>query len=354
MLAEEYDAFEHLCDAVFSDDEDGLMFFWKSHFDASGKEPLLVVAGYLAQRPDWKSFNKAWKEPLTSRGHTDIFHATDFEAGLGDFTAEKGWTVERRNSVRVRLVEALEQSSLRLGVACSVVVSDYDEMMTGWRREHHGDAYNYCVNGCIKVFGVWLQAHRCSDPIATIVESGDEGSGEAQETFRKLHANPNTKNFFRLGSLAFLHKSQAVGLQAADMLAHYVWDYETGTQPLVEPYSRILRDKRLILERYDKAAFKKLFERDDKGLQIQYPEGLWTFDPPRSVDIEVSADFSFANEVLEDLESLVETQRMRFIRWLKTLRASKSCFAWKRRMSLQLGHIISALDSSQRILRLKA
>src|SRR5439155_22463924 len=123
-----YDAFEHLCDVVFPDNEDGLMFYWKAFFDGSGKHsPLLVVAGYLSERPQWKEFNKAWKIPLTKDGKTDIFHATDCESGYGDFTLEKGWTQPRKTEARIALVNAIDDANIKAATVCAVVVADYEE-----------------------------------------------------------------------------------------------------------------------------------------------------------------------------------------------------------------------------------
>lgn len=103
-----YDGFDALCEILFPDDENGLMFFYKAHYDASGGDPLLVVAGYVADRLKWKAFRKAWTPLLTNPdGSVSIFHATDFESGLGAFTEAKGWPKERRNEVRVQLVDAL-------------------------------------------------------------------------------------------------------------------------------------------------------------------------------------------------------------------------------------------------------
>jgi hypothetical protein len=107
----EYDAFEALCEILFPDGENGLMFFWKAHYDASGgsgNDPLLVVAGYVADRYKWKAFRQAWMPLLTNPdGSVSIFHATDFESGTRAFTEAKGWPKDRRDKVRVQLVDAL-------------------------------------------------------------------------------------------------------------------------------------------------------------------------------------------------------------------------------------------------------
>src|SRR5438876_8804687 len=108
-----YDAFEALCEILFPDGENGLMFFWKAHYDASYGDPFLVVAGYVADRLKWKAFRQAWTPLLTNPdGSVSIFHATDFESGSRAFSAANGWPKDRRDKVRAELVDALMDAQL--------------------------------------------------------------------------------------------------------------------------------------------------------------------------------------------------------------------------------------------------
>ena len=306
----EYDAFEALCDAVFPNDEDGLMFFWKAHFDASGKHsPLLVVAGYLSERPQWKEFNKAWKKPLTKDGKTDIFHATDFEAGYGDFTFEKGWDDQRRAQARTDLVDAIDNVGIKAAAVCSVDVADYEECTKGWRRDRYGNVYQFAVAQVTRAFGIWSQQTKQLEPISFIVEDGEGGEGNIQDAFLQLSRNKNFRQWFRLGALAFLPKSEAVGLQAADMLANYYWRYLSWKLPEIEPYSRIIesRNRPLLFMHYTKKEFDELHAKQRVGGELQYPEFTVNWKEPEKVQVDVEADFSEAERLLSDLEVLSES-----------------------------------------------
>lgn len=305
-----YDAFEHLCDVLFQDDEDGLMFYWKAYFDGSGKHsPLLVVAGYLAKLPQWKAFNKTWRAPLTQGGKTDVFHATDFEGGYGDFTEEKGWTESRKSNARTALVNAIENAPLTAAAVCSVIVRDYEETTKGWRRERMGSVYEFCVNSVTKAFGIYSQQIKQRDPIAFIVEDGEGAEAKIQDAFYSLRKNTQIRDWLRMGSLTFLRKDQALGLQAADMLANYYWRYLNGTLPDTEPYNRVIRSRtcQLIVMHYDKNEFEKMHAAEIDGAQVKYPEFTLSYKQPTKVPVQVRADFTEAEKVLDDLEILVET-----------------------------------------------
>jgi hypothetical protein len=309
--ASEYDAFEALCEILFPDGENGLMFFWKAHFDGSGKKesPLLIVAGYLSTRPKWKAFRRAWNEALTNPdGSIEIFHATDFEAGRGAFTAEKGWTQERRDSVRVELVDALLGADLDVGVVCSVSPKDYEEMITGWRFERCGTMYEYCAKGCLISAARWCQENKVDQPIAYIVENGDEDQGRVQDAFTSTFRVEKNREFFRLGTLTFATKDQVMQLQAADMLAFYMRMWILGgKKPLPEPYSRLLTTNKIMWEHYSRVEFEKLFPEDFTGHRIQWPEGTIGFKAGENVDVEMTGDFSEVDNLLSELAAHVET-----------------------------------------------
>lgn len=307
----EYDAFEALCEILFPDGENGLMFFWKSHYDASGGDPWLVVAGYLADRHKWKAFRQAWTPLLTNPdGSVSIFHATDFESGSKAFTEEKGWPKARRDKVRVQLVDALVAAQLDTPVICSVNVKEYDELIQGWRRERMGNAYEFCVNAVLTLQAAWCQRAGNKQPIENIVEAGDEGQGKVQAAFMSKYSNLTLREFFRMGALVFHTKEQVMQLQAADMLAHYFWEWRSrGKQPLGEPYNRVIGENwTRCWEDYDGAKLRRISEQEEReGLRAVFPEGEITFRPGERLDIDVQGDFSAVEELLGTLERSVET-----------------------------------------------
>ena len=290
--------------------KNGLMFFWKAYYDASYGEPLLVVAGYVATRHKWKVLRQAWTPILTNPdGSVSIFHATDFESGLGQFTEEKGWPKARRDKVCVQLVDALIDTQLDMPVILSVNVKEYDQAMQGWRREKHGSAYEFAVNGCLTLQAAWCQRAGIDQPIETIVEAGDVGQGKVQEAFLDRFKNEQLRKFFRMGALVFETKERVMQLQAADMLAHYFWDWKSGTQAKVEPYSRIIGENwNRCWEHYDGAKLQRLNEKEEReGTVAVWPEGKIAFRPGERLRINVEGDFSDVEELLRTLERSMET-----------------------------------------------
>ena len=306
----EYDAFEALCDAAFPDDEDGVMLFWKSYMDGSGRHSdLLVVAGYLSARPNWKAFNQAWRPLLTTDGQFAPFHAADFESGHGDFTVEKGWSEERRNEVRIQLIDGLLGANLHKGFACCVRISDYDETTPRHMREQLGlgSAYEFAVHACMGVAARWAQDNDINEPIQYVVEHGEGKEGKFQEAFNNAFAIPAARQFFRLGKLIFDTKQGAIGLQAADMLANYMWAWQSGSRPSVEPFTRITHAPNLRWELFDRENLQKQIEIDRKGRTTVTPEGTLYRKTPEPIDVVVNADFSDAEAMLTELESLADT-----------------------------------------------
>jgi hypothetical protein len=304
----DYDAFEALCDLLFPEGEDGQMFFWKARFDASGKHSdLLVVAGYLANQHKWKAFNQAWKKPLTRNGRTDIFHATDFESGQRAFTEENGWPESRINEARVQLIDALLGARLDFAVACCVKIKDYEESAPKHHRDIGlGSAYQFAVSACMTESAKWCQFHDQADPVSYVVEHGEGKEGALQNAFQRAFAVETTRKFFRLGALAFDTKEGAVGLQAADMLANYMWAWKSGSRSPIEPYTRITHAPNLVWEYFDKAAIGKQKQIDLVGRSVATPELSFSIKPPTIVDVEVSADFSEAESLVGDIEALAK------------------------------------------------
>jgi hypothetical protein len=242
-------------------------------------------------------------------GSVSIFHATDFESGLREFTDEKGWPKERRNKVRVQLVNALVGARLDTPVIISVNVKEYDEAMQGWRRERHGSAYQFAVSGCLTLQAAWCQRHGIDQPIETIVEAGDQGQGNVRAAFLSQFENEHLRKFFRMGALVFETKERVMQLQAADMLAHYFWDWKSGKQPKIEPYSRIIGENwNRCWEHYDGAKLQRISEQEEReGTRAVWPEGEITFRPGERIGVKVEGDFSGVDELLGTLERSMET-----------------------------------------------
>jgi len=305
-MEEKYDAFEHLCSVVFPyDAKERLMSFWNAYFDESGKDsPVLVVAGYLATEPTWRKFIKKWVKPLTRDGATVISHATDLEAGRGQFTKEKGWSDDRRAIVREKLISVLE-GNLRLGIYTSLVVDDYERMITGARREHFGTPYDFCVKNCLRHISMLCQEMHQLEPVAYIVELGGGKQRRLQEAFNREFNHEPTRKLFRLGSLTFETKERAVPLQSADMLAYYTWNTVNGIH-YGPPVNRIVNTIHSYCH-YGAEEFEKLHQREEKEFSVRYPEGVMTFRPPKKFSVKIKAEADQLSPMFDELDSLIET-----------------------------------------------
>jgi hypothetical protein len=90
------------------------------------------------------------------------------------------------------------------------------------------------------------------------------------------------------------------------MLANYIWNERTGNRPNIEPYSRITHAPNVFSDYFDKARLERETELDLAGRSENTPEGPVGYKIPDPIDIEVRADFSEAEKVVSELETLAE------------------------------------------------
>jgi hypothetical protein len=317
---EPYNAFEHLCSVAFPHDAtERVMAFFNAYFDESGTHSpdLITLAGYVATDKQWGEFKREWEEALEKedvrmKDGVRIFHMSEFENPYGDFTEEKGWTEQRKIDFQSKLIGIINRRA-NVGIFTSVDLKAYEECMTGWRREHFGTPYAFCVKNCLAQVSLWAQHYNRKEPIAYVIEHGAGYNHEINEAFRKAFADEMKRELLRLGSLSFETKGRAVQLQAADMLAYEVWKDESNFH-LNPPETRRARRKsfkkmlELAMSRtfYGKEDFEAIHAREEGQWKIEYPEGVLTFRKPEINAVRISADSSELEELLDELSRFME------------------------------------------------
>jgi hypothetical protein len=199
-----------------------LMVMLACYFDAStgpGSDAL-SVAGYVAPVDQWGRFQREWKEWLDEFGVIH-FHMTDWESKWGEF---RGWTDDKKHRLFQKLVGTL-RLRFHLGVSAAVIVSDYHAVrpLITSPEDREMSAYTFCAIQCFHRIEVWADKHRYHDPIAYILEGGDNHDGEIYALESLIRKSEARKRRFRYGSLTFADKRQLNPLQAADILAYETW-----------------------------------------------------------------------------------------------------------------------------------
>ncbi len=153
--------------------------------DLSG---TVTVAGFVAEKPRWQSFEERWPRTLRNEG-LNAFSGRDFVRAAGAFV--NGWTgnVTRRS----RLVAALGRivdRHVTLGVSCSLKLADYETALrTGRDRNHQHvqpSAASLCAGVAMARVLQWTARHR---PQAVTLFAFEEGDVESRDVRRVAAAD---------------------------------------------------------------------------------------------------------------------------------------------------------------------
>lgn len=201
-----------------------------AYFDESYSHPptprVYTVAGYVSTVDEWRKFQKEWRRELGIAGVVDFFHMTQFEARVKDaegnlhgISGYKDWDTEKRVKVLKRLHRTIHRRVL-IGVAASVVVDDYDELITHDLRPGFGDPHEFAVVACLKHIRQWGKENGYSEPINYVFESGSDRQNVVDRTFHHAYLDEEKRREYRIGSWIFANKRDSNPLQAADILAY--------------------------------------------------------------------------------------------------------------------------------------
>lgn len=205
-----YDAFEHLCRALFWEPND-LMFVHTAYFDDSGKKEtdILLVGGYIATIREWETFTADWKLAL-ARKHIHEFKRADFQARrIGD------WTSRKRDDFLSDLAQIIHDYTKH---AFAYAIS-----MPDWRRanekyqmaEKNYYPYPLCARTCIKGVRDWCDENGYDR--AEVQYAFDAGSEHAGHLIELLKRDKDP--LLRTLTPAPVNSERIRPVQAADYLA---------------------------------------------------------------------------------------------------------------------------------------
>ena len=198
--------------------------------DVSGsKDKTFVVAGaYLAGRPRWREFRRAWRAIL-KEANVEAFHATDFNLCQGEFVSWKG-DAERQAAFSKRFTGCASRRTA-LGVGFGLPRVAYNEVLEETLRGfHRPDARvspeAYAIMNCLSHVDRVATERGLNERLAVILENGG-GSGDAVAILNMLKetGEPWTDRYV---SFTTMPKSEHA-LQAADLLAYECWKHVTRT-----------------------------------------------------------------------------------------------------------------------------
>lgn len=189
--------------------------------DDSGKSdqsPVLVLAGYLASKERWQSFDAKWKAILTNHGMIN-FHAVDAWR-LSYSSRIKSSLV--RGSVFVQLINCITQH-VEHAFAISIPFESHEHWFASKQLPEHTSLriYNMAFYGLLTQIHQHMFKRRFDQGLEiTFDEQGGESTARVlggMEEFTRLAAGGFPG--LNVATPRFMSDDDCPGLQAADMLA---------------------------------------------------------------------------------------------------------------------------------------
>jgi hypothetical protein len=213
------------------------VYFDESGTHATNDEPLLIMAGYVAEEDKWATFNDRWGRILAEY-KTDRFHMKD----LRNLRHKRlrHLSRENRRELLSHLIDLTAETAL-LGSLAYLRPSDYEHVTDRKFRSRYGSAYGTLVTlSLLRLDALLLNQIREPDTVRVFVEEGHNNAEDALRLLRywqedtapaptefegePVHivaADPNRTSRLRIGEFRLGSKTGMYPLHAADMLAYF-------------------------------------------------------------------------------------------------------------------------------------
>jgi hypothetical protein len=226
----------------------------RAYCDASNTHDgtnILSLAGFLAPLGAWDSFRYGWRNALAGTG-VEVFHMTDYVAAQSP--PYRDWTERRRAAILSDLVEATT-SRISVSIACTLDRGEYSNLRDAGRFPEVTE-YGLCASAIIGRVAGFLREEGSPEDVAYVFEAGSD-SAQYVHIINNFMARSHYAEMFAVNSVHAEKKKIAVGLQAADILAHTIARYIRIDQIPPEPL-RSLVDKTIVI--YEHLGRKELEE----------------------------------------------------------------------------------------------
>lgn len=193
-----------------------------AYFDESGTDDqatVLCVAGYIFLEENVGPFEAEWNVMLEKYG-LPYFHAVDCMHGTGVFNY---LSLEERTAAQTEAIEIIKKYGAK-GIALSIDKAVFPEI--GKDQRLWSTPYTFLCGQVL--FGVrnWANAVDFRGAVQYIYEAGAEGQSKALEETTDALIKGEYVSVFRFGSHGHATKTEAVALQAADLLAWHWYTYQ--------------------------------------------------------------------------------------------------------------------------------
>jgi hypothetical protein len=240
VISPEVEFWDFLVTMLLADGAGGL-FLQVAFFDESEQERILCVAGFLIDARQSKRLLKEWNreihEPFKSLTGEE-FHMKRLQY----LRLKHGF--KEINKYEHKAIGLLK-SRMHYATGALFNLDEAEACMTREWRERFGTIYAACCQIAMRMCGEWADKYNYQDRIAYIFESGHRDAKNADRVVKALGNRPQTRDYCRYQTHAFVDKDTNILLQAADLWAWHVTkcylENEKG-MPFREAIQRLVND----------------------------------------------------------------------------------------------------------------
>lgn len=234
-------AFDALA-AVLLPHDGGVVAITNLYFDESGTHDgsrVMSVAGYWFERTQSERFSRDWAKDLKRLGLSHA-HMTDCAHGHQEY--EKLSKPDRLKS-ELLLIEHIKRRS-RFGFGVTVRPDRYEAVLGGMPGAP--SCYALCLMICVNKVADYARSQGYDGKLAYFFEAGHKRSSEAHKFMEHIPSlGLNAMQAQQYSGHAFVPKTQALPLQAADMFAwqlrHHLDRNLDGEFPMRKDFVALLR-----------------------------------------------------------------------------------------------------------------
>jgi hypothetical protein len=190
---------------------------WTVYLDESGTHdsPILVMGGAAAMADQWHDFNKKW-EAILEREHLPYIHYVDM---VGRRKLYRKYSTPQVKNIGTELAN-IALSTIPLTVSAILRLDDYHSIynVESTRRLNRNSPLGILFRATASFLPSFIVDTGLDDrPVIDFVyEAGATNAGDIRQLYRLLKTETPPEWGERLGTLTFVEKGRARGLEMAD------------------------------------------------------------------------------------------------------------------------------------------
>jgi hypothetical protein len=259
------DCIRHLGFLLRGHGRDGLMAILTAYFDKSGDvgREIVIVAGFIATDSRWERLGRAW-ERVMARARVSDFHMAEFMRDAEDsrFNARE-WPRPRKNLLASKLLRIIAEY-VQKPVVVAVTMKAFREAAIADSKRYVGDPYRLCSAICLIASSEWARESRRRERVDFVFDNDGKFFSETTKAYDVARREQATSAKCRIGNIAFASRIGTPGIQAADMFAHLIYEYQKrhliNSGCLPHPYLDGLLQS---LGKRNKAVIERFYEKPE-------------------------------------------------------------------------------------------